>query len=79
MQAADIAAALSRHGIAVGVSNEYSAGIPIGDVIENRVSDTGVDLLVMGAYSHSPLRELLFGGVTRTLLKTMTVPVLMSH
>ncbi len=79
MQAADIAAALSRHGIAVSVSNEYSAGIPIGDVIENRVSDTGVDLLVMGAYSHSPLRELLFGGVTRTLLKTMTVPVLMSH
>jgi nucleotide-binding universal stress UspA family protein len=34
---------------------------------------------VMGAYSHSPMRELLFGGVTRTLLKSMTVPVLMSH
>jgi nucleotide-binding universal stress UspA family protein len=79
MLAADIAAAVARHGIAGTVSSEKSAGVPIGDVIENRISDTGVDLLVMGAYSHSPLRELLFGGVTRTLLKSMTVPVLMSH
>ncbi|MCU0791083.1 MAG: universal stress protein [Nitratireductor sp.] len=79
MIAADIATALDRHGIRVNISNQISAGVPIGDVIENRVADTGVDLVVMGAYSHSPLRELLFGGVTRTLLKSMTVPVLMSH
>jgi nucleotide-binding universal stress UspA family protein len=79
MIAADIAAALSRHGLNVTISNQNSAGLPVGDVIENRVADTGVDLLVMGAYSQSPMRELLFGGVTRTLLKSMTVPVLMSH
>jgi nucleotide-binding universal stress UspA family protein len=79
MAAGDIAAALSRHGIPVVISNQKSAGLPVGDLIANIVSDTGKDLLVMGAYSHSPIRELLFGGVTRTLLKTMTVPVLMSH
>jgi nucleotide-binding universal stress UspA family protein len=79
MAAADIAAALSRHGIPVTISNQRSAGLPVGDVISNMVSETGADLLVMGAYSHSPVRELLFGGVTRTLLKTMTVPVLLSH
>jgi nucleotide-binding universal stress UspA family protein len=37
------------------------------------------DLIVMGAYGHSRLRELVLGGVTRTLLEAMTVPVLMSH
>jgi nucleotide-binding universal stress UspA family protein len=58
---------------------DMAAGLPVGDVISNMVSETGADLLVMGAYSHSPVRELLFGGVTRTLLKTMTVPVLLSH
>jgi nucleotide-binding universal stress UspA family protein len=79
MIAADIAATLSRHGLNVTISNQVSSGLPVGDVIENRISDTGVDMLVMGAYSHSPMRELLFGGVTRTLLKSMTVPVLMSH
>ena len=42
-------------------------------------SDLGADLLVMGAYGHSRLRELVLGGVTRTILKEMTVPVLMSH
>ncbi len=79
MTGADIAASLSRHGIEVSLVNQRASGIPVGDVIANHIAETGVDLLVMGAYSHSPLRELFFGGVTRTLLKTMTVPVLMSH
>ncbi|MCP4935474.1 MAG: universal stress protein, partial [bacterium] len=43
------------------------------------VSDAGADLLVMGAYGHSRLRERTFGGVTRTILDQMTVPVLMSN
>ncbi len=79
MSAADIAASLARHGIEVSIVNQRSAGIPVGDVIANHIAETGVDLLVMGAYSHSPLRELFFGGVTRTLLKSMNIPVLMSH
>ncbi|WP_390894356.1 universal stress protein [Bradyrhizobium diazoefficiens] len=42
-------------------------------------ADEGLDMLVMGAYGHSRIREGLFGGVTREMLNTMTVPALMSH
>ena len=45
----------------------------------NRISDESIDLLVMGAYGHARLRELILGGVTDTILREMTVPVLMSH
>lgn len=79
MSAADIAATLSRHGIKVEVRNEPSGGIPVGDAIANHLSEHGVDLLVMGGYSRSPIRELLFGGATRTMLRSMAVPVLMTH
>jgi len=44
-----------------------------------RAADWASDLIVMGAYGHSRFRELLLGGATRSLLKTMTVPALMSH
>jgi nucleotide-binding universal stress UspA family protein len=53
--------------------------INVGDTILSRLADLGSDLLVMGAYGHSRLREVVLGGVTRTLLESMTVPVLMSH
>ncbi len=79
MAAADIANSLARHGINVEVRNETSAGLPVGDVIANYMSDSGADLLVMGGYSRSPIRELLFGGATRSTLKSMATPVLMSH
>jgi nucleotide-binding universal stress UspA family protein len=75
----DIAAALDRHGANVSVAAERSAGLPIGTVIEQHVVDAGADLLVMGAYSHSRLREWLFGGVTRTVLKSMPVATFMSR
>jgi nucleotide-binding universal stress UspA family protein len=42
-------------------------------------ADESLDMLVMGAYGHSRIREGIFGGVTREMLKTMTVPTLMSH
>lgn len=51
----------------------------VGDLLLSRAADLNADLIVMGAYGHSRLRELVLGGVTRTMLKTMTVPVLMSH
>lgn len=75
----EIASTLSRHGVSVTVNSEVSSGIPVAAVIENRVSDTQADLLVMGAFSRSRLRELLFGGVTDTLLKSMPCPTLMSR
>lgn len=75
----DIAAHLARHGVKVTATQTPSVDLAVSDAILNRVSDDGMDMLVMGAYGRSRLRELVLGGVTRDLLKHMTVPVLMSH
>jgi len=53
--------------------------VSVGNVILSRAADLGADLIVMGAWGHSRVRELVMGGATRTLLGEMTVPVLMSH
>ena len=53
--------------------------IDVGDLLLDAVADHSADLLVMGAYGHSRLREIALGGATRRLLASMTVPVLMSH
>ena len=76
---AEIATALTRHGVNVTINAEISSGIPVAAVIENRVSDTQADLLVMGAFSQSRLREWLFGGVTNTVLKSMPCLTLMAR
>lgn len=76
---ADIAAALARHGAKVTFASGFSAGIGAGEAIENRIADTRADLLVMGAYSQSRLKEFFFGGATRTLLQSMPVATLMSR
>ena len=74
-----IAAALARHGIDVTVKVEQSGGVSHGEVLDNRISDTGADLLVMGAFGRSRLREFVFGGATRTILQSMTVPTFLAH
>ncbi len=76
---ADIALHLARHGVTAQVENTVSAGIGVGDVLLSRANDIGADLLVMGAYGHSRVRELILGGATRTILDSMTLPVLMAH
>ncbi|MEX3009250.1 universal stress protein [Hoeflea sp. TYP-13] len=76
---AEIAATLTRHGVNVSTKTEISDGLPAAAIIQNRLADTGADLLVMGAYSKSRLREYLFGGVTRTMLKSMPNLTLMSR
>jgi nucleotide-binding universal stress UspA family protein len=76
---ADIAVHLARHGVSARVENTVSGGVGIGDVLLSRACDLGADLLVMGAYGHSRVRELIVGGATRTVLGSMTLPVLMSH
>lgn len=76
---ADIALYLSRHGIKAEAARTTSGGIDPGSVILSRAFDYGTDLIVMGAYGHSRVREVLLGGATRTILQQMTVPVLMSH
>ena len=76
---ADIALHLARHGVNARVETTVSGGIGVGDVLLSRASELCADLLVMGAYAHSRVRELILGGATRTVLDTMTLPVLMSH
>jgi nucleotide-binding universal stress UspA family protein len=74
-----IAAALARHGLRPSVHTSTISDIGIGDEILSRLADLGADLLVMGAYGHSRMRELVFGGATRHIARHMTVPTLFSH
>ncbi len=76
---ADIAVHLARHGVSVTVEKTQTRDLDPSDVLLNRVADLGADLLVTGGYGRSRTRELIMGGVTRDLLRRMTVPVLMSH
>jgi nucleotide-binding universal stress UspA family protein len=76
---ADISLHLARHGVKAEIERTVSTGLGVGEVLLSRAADLGADLLVTGAYGHSRARELLLGGATRTLLQSMTVPVLMSH
>lgn len=76
---ADVAAWLARHGVKVVVQRDVAADTKVGETILSRAADHGVDLIVMGIYGHSRLREFVLGGASRTLLSSMTAPVLMSH
>jgi len=76
---ADIALHLARHGVKAEVEGAMVSDIDTAATILSRAADLGSDLLVMGAYGHSRLREFTLGGVTRHVLQHMTVPVLMSH
>ena len=77
---ADMALYLARHGVNVEVLVQKTPdGLDVGNALLSLASDLGVDLMVMGAYGHMRWRELVLGGVTRTIMRTMTVPVLMAH
>lgn len=75
----DVRPYLARHEVNARVTEQPSGGIDMGSAILSRAAETGADLIVMGAYSHSRARELILGGATRELFKSMTVPTLMSH
>ena len=74
-----IAASLGRHGIKPTVRSSMAADISVGDEILSRLADASADLLVMGAYGHSRMREFVFGGATRHIARHMTAPTLFSH
>jgi nucleotide-binding universal stress UspA family protein len=76
---ADLAAFLAHHDVKVEVQADNGAVDDIGEELLSRVADIGADLVVMGAYGHSRAQEWVFGGATRTILTSMTVPVLMAH
>ena len=76
---ADLCAHLIHHGVQVQEVDLQANEKEIGEVLLYQVGDNDVDLMVMGAYGHSRVRELIMGGVTRHVLKHASVPLLMSH
>ena len=79
LPSADIALHLARHGVAAEGMSTLGLDISVGDLLLSRAFDLSADLIVMGAYGHSRVREMVLGGATRHILQHMTVPVLMSH
>lgn len=75
----DFVAGLSEHGIKPVIVTVKSTGKPIGQQICARVREQKADLLVMGAYGQSPMRELLMGGPTHQVLSNLCAPTLFSH
>jgi len=76
---ADIAQWLVRHGVKVALQRDSAEGSDVGGVMLSRAADRQIDLIVMGIYGHSRMREMVLGGASRTLLATMTVPLLVAH
>jgi nucleotide-binding universal stress UspA family protein len=76
---ANVAQWLARHGVKVTVQRDTAADSDVGGVILSRAADHDVDLIVMGIYGHSRMRERVLGGASRTLLASMTVPLLVAH
>jgi nucleotide-binding universal stress UspA family protein len=70
---------LAQHGIKADMKALAKGDVDIGSTLVSYAADVSADLIVMGAYGHSRLREIVLGGTTRTILQSMTVPVLMAH
>lgn len=75
----DVAQHLVRHGLNATSETLPADDLAPSDALLSRAADLGADLIVMGAYSHSRVAEMILGGMTRDVLRTMTVPVLMAH
>jgi nucleotide-binding universal stress UspA family protein len=75
----DIATVLARHGLGISVQSVASADRPVSEALLDSVRELGADLLVMGAYGHSRLRENILGGTTREMLEQTVVPLLLSR
>jgi nucleotide-binding universal stress UspA family protein len=76
---ADLATYLARHGAKVTIDRLPGEGKAVASVLRRHAVDTAAELLVMGAYGHSRLRERIFGGVTKTMLDGATLPILMAR
>jgi len=77
--ASELLAWLTRHGVKASLQHDSLSDSDIGDIILSRAADNSSDLIVMGLYGHSRTREMVMGGASRTILSSMTVPVLMAH
>jgi nucleotide-binding universal stress UspA family protein len=79
IEGADMGQHLARHGLKVEVTRITHGDLDVADALLSHSMDASADFMVMGGYGHSRLREFVLGGVTRTILRTMTLPTLMSH
>jgi nucleotide-binding universal stress UspA family protein len=70
---------LARHGLKVDVKRIIGGNIDVADALLSHAADANIDFVVMGGYGHSRLREFVLGGVTRSILRAMTTPTLLSH
>ena len=70
---------LGRHGVKAVVQRDQAGDTDVGNVILSRAADASADLIVMGIYGHSRMRERVLGGASRTLLASMTAPLLVAH
>jgi nucleotide-binding universal stress UspA family protein len=75
----ELAKHLARHGIEVVLDEVDAEGRRIGEVFEAHVTYRKADLLVMGAYGHSRIREFVLGGATKSMLARPPVPLFLSH
>ena len=76
---AELAKHLARHGVNVVLDTVDAAGRGIGDVLESYVTSRNADVLVMGAYGHSRIREFILGGATQSMLSRPPLPIFFSH
>jgi nucleotide-binding universal stress UspA family protein len=76
---ADAAAYLARHGVKVTVDRLPSSNHAVAEVLRRHAVDTSAELMVMGAYGHSRLRQRTFGGVTKSMLESQSLPILMAR
>jgi nucleotide-binding universal stress UspA family protein len=79
IEGVDMSQHLARHGLKVEVERIPRGDVDVADALLSHAADSGADIMVMGGYGHSRLRQFLLGGVTRSTLRSMTVPVLMAH
>jgi nucleotide-binding universal stress UspA family protein len=79
IEGADMGQHLARHDVKVDVHRVPGGNIDVADALLSHAADSGSDLVVMGGYGHSRFREFVLGGVTHSIFRSMTVPVLMSH
>ena len=79
IEGADIGHHLARHGLKVEVNRITRDNLDVANVLLSHSADSDANFIVMGGYGHSRIREFVLGGVTRTVLHSMTTPTLMSH
>ncbi|MCP4398134.1 MAG: universal stress protein, partial [bacterium] len=75
----DLTGHLKSHGVNAVVNRQTAGTSDVPTVILNEISDNDIDVLVMGGYGTPSIKQKIFGGVTQSLLGSMTVPVVMSH